>query len=96
VTISRDTVLYVARLARLKLEPDEIDTMQRDLGRILDYVNQLAEVPVAGVEPRTTIAVHRAPFRPDVAQPSLEPEVAQREASRQTEGGFLVPGFVEE
>ena len=41
----------IAHLARLRLSDAEIQTMTRDLGSILEYVNQLAKVDTAGVEP---------------------------------------------
>ncbi len=41
MAITRETVLHVAKLARLELGDSEIDRMQKDLGNILEYVNSL-------------------------------------------------------
>ena len=69
MAITRDNVLHVAKLARLELSETEIDTMQRDLDGILEYVNQLSELDTTDVPPTTQIAVVAAPFRADVAAP---------------------------
>ena len=42
MAITRETVLSVARLARLELAPDEVERMLRDLGNILGHVEQLS------------------------------------------------------
>ena len=43
-TLTRETVERVARLARLSLEPAEIDTFTRQLGGILEYAEQIQAV----------------------------------------------------
>ena len=96
MAITRETVLHVAKLARLELEDSEIDRMQKDLGNILEYVNSLAELDTASVAETTQVAVLAAPFRPDTVVPSLPNAVALREAPRSSGGGFAVPAFVDE
>lgn len=49
--ISRDDVLHLAQLSSLQLGNDEIDGLQGDLESIVEYINQLAELDTAGVEP---------------------------------------------
>ena len=41
---------YVASLARIELNEDEKNTLQKDMERVLDYVNLLAEKNVSGIE----------------------------------------------
>ena len=48
MNITRETVLYVARLARLRLSDEEVPRMQRDLDAILGYVATLREVDTSG------------------------------------------------
>jgi aspartyl-tRNA(Asn)/glutamyl-tRNA(Gln) amidotransferase subunit C len=96
MAITRETVLHVAKLARLELADSEIDRMQKDLGNILEYVNSLAELDTASVEETTQFAALGAPLRPDVVEPSLPNELALREAPRSSGGGFAVPAFVDE
>jgi aspartyl-tRNA(Asn)/glutamyl-tRNA(Gln) amidotransferase subunit C len=49
--IERADVLHVARLARLELAEDEIETLTRELGAILEAVGKVAELDLAGVPP---------------------------------------------
>jgi aspartyl-tRNA(Asn)/glutamyl-tRNA(Gln) amidotransferase subunit C len=49
--IDRDTVLHVARLARLDLRADEVDRLTIELDAILDAVSKVAELDLTGVPP---------------------------------------------
>ena len=51
MAIDRDTVLHVARLARLDLRPDEVDRLTAELDAILEAVSKVAELDLAGVPP---------------------------------------------
>jgi aspartyl-tRNA(Asn)/glutamyl-tRNA(Gln) amidotransferase subunit C len=96
MSITRDDVLHVARLARLDLEAAEVDRMLKDLGRILEYVDELSRVDTRDVPPTAYVAVETAPLRPDTAEGSIDRDVALREAPRKADGGFAVPAFVDE
>lgn len=65
-------VRNVARLARIKLTDDEIALFQSQIGRVLEYVEQLSALDLSGVEP----TAHAAPvfnvFREDAARTGLE------------------------
>jgi aspartyl-tRNA(Asn)/glutamyl-tRNA(Gln) amidotransferase subunit C len=96
MAITRETVLHVARLARLELAGDEVERMQRDLAKILGYMEQLAELPTEGIPATAHVAAERAPLREDRLVPGLDQERALREAPRRGGGAFAVPGFVDE
>jgi aspartyl-tRNA(Asn)/glutamyl-tRNA(Gln) amidotransferase subunit C len=96
LAITRDTVLHIARLARLELDPNEVEKMRDDLGKILGYVEQLGELSIENVPETAHVAAERAPLRPDVLVPSLGNDVALGEAPRRAGGGFAVPAFVDE
>jgi len=51
MAIDRDTVLRVAKLARLELRPDEIDRLTGELDAILAAVSKVGELDLAGVPP---------------------------------------------
>ena len=88
-------VHHVAHLARLELSPAEAAAFQAQLQQVLDYVEKLKEVEVAGVEP----TAHPFPLenvtRPDVVQESLPHAEALRNAPARGEGLFVVPKIVE-
>jgi aspartyl-tRNA(Asn)/glutamyl-tRNA(Gln) amidotransferase subunit C len=53
--LTRDDVLKLARLARLKLSDDEVQEYQQELAEILKYVEQLNDLDVAGLEPTSQV-----------------------------------------
>jgi aspartyl-tRNA(Asn)/glutamyl-tRNA(Gln) amidotransferase subunit C len=96
VAITRTDVLHVAKLARLDLDDDEVERMVEDLGRILDYVAELAKVDTNDVPALDYLAVGAAPLREDRIAPGVDRDMALSQAPRQEDGGFRVPGFVDE
>jgi aspartyl-tRNA(Asn)/glutamyl-tRNA(Gln) amidotransferase subunit C len=49
--ISKEKVKHIAKLARLALSEKEIEDYQKDLSKILEYIEKLKEVDVSGIEP---------------------------------------------
>jgi aspartyl-tRNA(Asn)/glutamyl-tRNA(Gln) amidotransferase subunit C len=62
-----DAPLAMARLARLDLKADlpALEKMASDFGRIVEYMNILAEVDTSGVEPMYSPMVDPVGPRPD-------------------------------
>ncbi len=90
-------VTRLAQLARIALSPEERAQLAQELARIVAYVDQLAELPLEGVPPLASPSGPLdSPWRRDDAVPSLPREVALAEAPRARDGGFAVPGFVDE
>jgi aspartyl-tRNA(Asn)/glutamyl-tRNA(Gln) amidotransferase subunit C len=71
ITLTRAEVTRIAALARLDLTPDELDLFTRQLGDILDYVEQIRGLDTSGVEP-TSHGLNRPVERPDAPAPSLQ------------------------
>jgi aspartyl-tRNA(Asn)/glutamyl-tRNA(Gln) amidotransferase subunit C len=97
MSLSLDEVRRIAVLARLKLSPEEERLFQGQLSAILDYVRQLEELDVAGVEPMThaLAAGEPAPLRDDVVRPSLAPDDALANAPAREGTCFKVPRIIE-
>jgi aspartyl-tRNA(Asn)/glutamyl-tRNA(Gln) amidotransferase subunit C len=96
MAITRETVLHVARLARLDLAEDEVERMKHDLDRILEYVEELSALDTSGVPETAHVAVESAPMRKDVQKQSLSNQLALSNAPRSSNGAFAVPAFVDE
>lgn len=94
--ISRDEVAHLARLARLALTDDELDSYAGQLDAILGHVSQIQSVDVTGVEatdnPLKDVNVTRA----DVVAPCLTQEEALAAAPRAEDGRFAVPRILGE
>jgi aspartyl-tRNA(Asn)/glutamyl-tRNA(Gln) amidotransferase subunit C len=92
--VTRDDVEAIALLARLHLEPAEIDRMQHDLAAILDHFTALAEVDTAGVEPMTHAVPIELALRADVPAPSLAVGDVTRGAPAVRDDMFVVPAVI--
>ena len=89
-------VQHVARLARLELEPPEIERMAVELSAIVRYVQKLSELDTADVPPTAAVHLDRLALRADEPRPSLTCDEALGEAPRVAHDGFAVPGFVDD
>jgi len=95
MSLDRATAARVAHLARIRVEDADLDPLAQDLNRILDWIEQLQEVDVDGVEPMTSVTPLDLPRRADeVTDGGIRDDVlANAPASR--EGFFAVPKVVE-
>jgi len=81
----------VARLSRLRLTDQEVDSLAGELSSILDHVDRLAEVDIEGVEPTSHVVPLENVLRDDVPRPSLERDRALAQAPDPHDGAFRVP-----
>jgi aspartyl-tRNA(Asn)/glutamyl-tRNA(Gln) amidotransferase subunit C len=89
--IDRDQVLHVARLARLRLSEQEVETMTGELSGILEHVDRIGKLDLDGVEPTSHVVALENMLRADQPRPSLAPEVALEQAPEPLDGAFRVP-----
>ena len=87
-------VTYVADLARLRLSPEEITTFQKQLGDVLGYVGQLADVDVSKISLFGEADLKNR-LRADEVRPSLSPAEALASAPAQDNNLFVVPRIIE-
>ena len=65
MALDKAAVAHIAVLARIRLEPAELEPLAAELSHILDWVEQLAEVDTSDVAPMTSVAAMRLPMRED-------------------------------
>lgn len=95
MTIDKETVAKVARLARLKVTEQEIETYAPQLNGIIKWVEQLGEVDTEGVEPLANVANISLHLREDeVTDGNIQDDVLAN-APEQLEGFYVVPKVVE-
>jgi len=92
--ITRAEVERVVALARLTLDPDELDRMERDLGAILAYVETLGRLDTEGVEPTSHVLPLATPLRDDAPEAPLDPELAVANAPEAHGTAFAVPKVI--
>lgn len=94
--ISRDDVAHLARLARLALTDDELDSFAGQLDAILGHVGRIQAVDVTGVEATDNPLKDVNVTRPDTVEPCLTQAEALAEAPSASEGRFVVPQILGE
>jgi aspartyl-tRNA(Asn)/glutamyl-tRNA(Gln) amidotransferase subunit C len=94
MSIDRETVLKVAQLARLELTEEEIEIYTKQLGDILEFVQQIQEVDTENVEP-FVLDVPDTPMREDIPGPTLPKEEIEKNAPEFENGYFVVPRIFE-
>ncbi len=87
-------VQRVAELARLVLEPAEVERFEVELGACLEYIAVLQQVDTDRVEPTSHPLPQVTPFRSDVASAALPLERALENAPATDGESFLVPRVV--
>ncbi len=95
--ISRDEVSHLARLARLALTPEHLDTLAGELDVILGAVATISEVTAAADVPPTTHAVPvENVTRPDVVTASLPRAAVLAGAPEAEQDRFRVPRILDD
>ena len=94
--VSREVVEHVAMLARLALSEEEIQRLQKELGRILEHADRLQAIDVEGVEGTSHVIPMTNVFREDEVGESLEPGEVVANAPDAADDFFRVPRIVED
>jgi aspartyl-tRNA(Asn)/glutamyl-tRNA(Gln) amidotransferase subunit C len=95
MAVDRETVVRVARLARLKVPEDEAETLAGELSNIIGWIEQLDEVNTDGVEPMASVADMKLRWRADEVTDGGIPDKVTANASDPQNGMFSVPKVVE-
>lgn len=96
VKLTPEAVNHVALLARLHLEPGEVDRYARDLDAILGYAAKLDELDTTGIAPTSHSLPLANVFREDIPVPSLTPDQALANAPKSEDQCFRVPAVLQE
>ena len=95
MTISRKDIEKVAVLARIRVDEEQVSALEKDLGNILDLVDQLSAADTESVEPlaHPLDAVQR--LRPDEVTETDQRAEFQAIAPATENGLYLVPRVIE-
>ena len=95
MSVDKDTVRRIARLARLALEEARVQPMVQELNGILAWVEQLKEVDIEGVAPLTSVVEQRLKMREDVVNDGGNADALMTNAPGGEDHFFVVPKVVE-
>lgn len=94
--ITRDEVAHLARLARLAVTEQELDTFAEQLDVILQAVARVGEVAAADIPPTSHAVPLTNVLRPDEVTPGLAREEVLAAAPDVAEHRFRVPRILDE
>ena len=93
--VNKEDVLKIAHLARLELNPNEIEPMQESINKVLDWMEALNAVNTDHVEPLVHMTPAMNQFREDVAKLDLPKEKALSLGPDTNKQYFKVPQVIE-
>jgi len=95
MSVDKDTVRRIAKLARLALDEGRVEPMARELNGIVAWMEQLNEVDVAGVAPMTSVFEQALKMRDDVVTEGGNADALMTNAPGGEDHFFVVPKVLE-
>jgi aspartyl-tRNA(Asn)/glutamyl-tRNA(Gln) amidotransferase subunit C len=95
MSVDQASVQKIARLARIRVAPEEVPHIQGEINAILAFVDELSRAPVDNVEPMTSVIPMRLPLRADVATDHAGVATILANAPEADAMFFIVPRVVE-
>jgi aspartyl-tRNA(Asn)/glutamyl-tRNA(Gln) amidotransferase subunit C len=93
--ITKKDVEYIAHLARLEIDANEIELYTMQVDRILEYVDKLNSLDTKGIEPTSHPMPVICVLREDKARESFGQAEATQNAPEKKGGFFKVPPIIE-
>jgi aspartyl-tRNA(Asn)/glutamyl-tRNA(Gln) amidotransferase subunit C len=93
--LTKEEVLKLARLARLRLDDEEVEKFTTELGSILTYVEQLSGVDTEGLKPTNQVTGLQNIYREDVIKDYVaKPETLLRATPSSKDGYIMVKRMI--
>jgi aspartyl-tRNA(Asn)/glutamyl-tRNA(Gln) amidotransferase subunit C len=92
--LDAETLKKMAHLSRLELSDAETNQLGKDLGKVLNFFNQIAEVNTNGVEPMVTPVEIESYLREDEKNNEIKTEEIMANAPSRAGNLFKVPPVV--
>ena len=95
MSVDKDTVRRIAKLARLAVPETRLEPMAAELNGIFQWVEMLREVDVAGVPAMTSVVAQKLKWRQDKITDGGQAEALLSNAPGGEDHFFVVPKVVE-
>lgn len=89
--ISKEEVEKLAHLSRLEFNAEEIASVQKDMDKILGFVDKINELDLDGVEPLIYMSDERNVLRKDEVSQTITKDEALKNAPDKDTDYFRVP-----
>ena len=95
MSFNEQTIKTIANLARLRFPKEDEAKFMKDINGILDWVEQLKEVNVDGIEPLVSVSPRENAIRSDVVTDGGIQTELMANAPESVQGFYEVPRMVE-
>lgn len=95
MAITREQAQYIARLAKLEFNGEELDKVALEMQGILDFAREINSLDTAAVEPMEHVLPMRNVLREDGEPAPFPRDELLQNAPEQADGCFAVPKVIE-
>ena len=95
MSIDKDTVKHISKLARISLDEKKINNLSRDLSSIMKFIEKLSELNTDIVIPLTSIINASLKSREDEVKDGKIRDQILKNSPEKNEEFFVVPKVVE-
>jgi aspartyl-tRNA(Asn)/glutamyl-tRNA(Gln) amidotransferase subunit C len=91
----KNSTLKLAKLARLSLNDEQLNSLEKDLTSIVSFIDQLKEINTEKIDPTSNSLNQDLILRDDIAENKLSNEDLLRNVPDSELGFFVVPKVIE-
>ena len=91
----KNSTLKLAKLARLSLNDEQLNSLEKDLTSIVSFIDQLKEINTDNIDPTYNSLNQDLVLRDDIAENKLSNEDLLRNVPDSELGFFVVPKVIE-
>ena len=91
----KNSTLKLAKLARLSLNDEQLESLEKDLTSIVSFIDQLKEINTEKIDPTSNSLNQDLILRDDIAENKLSNEDLLRNVPDSELGFFVVPKVIE-
>ena len=95
MSIDKDTVKHISKLARISLDEKKIDNLSKDLSSIMQFIEKLNELNTDKITPLTSIINASLKSREDNVKDGEKRAQILKNSPEKNEEFFVVPKVVE-
>lgn len=89
--ISEETILHIAKLARLEFRGEELESIRKDMEKIIGFMDNLSTIDTSHVEPLIFMSDERNVLRDDIASTTVSKDEALMNAPKKDSDYFRIP-----
>ncbi len=92
---NKNSTIKLAKLARLSVNDNQLNSLEKDLKSILKFIDQLKEINTKDIDPTSNSLDQKLILRDDIAENTLSNEDLLKNVPESELGFFVVPKVIE-